>query len=406
MPPRVTAAAISLFALGAADGGWAACATTPPLTPTQVPAPGSADAARYAAAGKWSHTVIDRTWHDDARNRDVPVRVYLPATDLPTSDRSTDETNAERFAVVVFSHGAGGSREGYAYVGKHLASHGYLVVLPQHAGSDSPAMRTAMQNGDPGKQEALRQRVRERLRGKAAGGPAAGADRADLARQIEEAVGGPLSQMTSDPANLENRPRDISFVLDRVASDTEFAARADMARVGVAGHSFGAYTSLAAAGLRVQVSGQPRAWPDPRVKAVVAMSPQGRGVMGIYDGSWDEVRVPVLCITGTKDMGQGQRAAGWRRDILGHIQAPTTFIEITDANHMTFAMNKDGVSDSQRLRGGTYNDEHNRLIRLSVTAFLDAQVRGDDTAKAFVEGGGLKEAVRTGASFETAGRKP
>ena len=353
--------------------------------------------------------MIDHTWHDQARNRDVPVRVFVPK-----GEERAGGASAEKFPVVVFSHGAGGSREGYAYVGKHLASHGYLVVLPQHAGSDTPAMRSLVGGDDPESHEALREKARESIRARVREKLAGGGDgksvkegvQEDLSRAFNDGLGGPVSKMVNDPANLENRPRDVSFVLDQVAREPELAARADLSRVGVAGHSFGAYTSLAAAGMRVKVEGVSRAWPDARVKAAVAMSPQGRGVMGIDDGSWDEVRVPVLCLTGTKDMGQGQRAAAWRRDILGHIKAPTTFIEIADANHMTFAMSKEGLSDSQRLRGGVYNEEHNRLIRLSMTAFLDAYVKGEAQARAFVEGeggGSLKAAVSAEASFERAG---
>ena len=42
------------------------------------------------------------------------------------------------------SHGLGGSHEGYAYLGRHLASHGYVVVHVTHLGSDTDALRDAM----------------------------------------------------------------------------------------------------------------------------------------------------------------------------------------------------------------------------------------------------------------------
>ena len=41
----------------------------------------------------------DFTVHDDARSRDIPIRVYLPTTSGPAP-------------VVLFSHGLGGSRRG------------------------------------------------------------------------------------------------------------------------------------------------------------------------------------------------------------------------------------------------------------------------------------------------------
>ena len=38
--------------------------------------------------------------------------------------------------VVLFSHGLGGSREGYGYLGSYWAAHGYVAVHLQHIGSD------------------------------------------------------------------------------------------------------------------------------------------------------------------------------------------------------------------------------------------------------------------------------
>src|SRR6266487_2307473 len=45
-------------------------------------------------------------WHDAARNRDVPAKIYFPAA------------SAGPFAVIIFSHGLGGTREGYEYLAR------------------------------------------------------------------------------------------------------------------------------------------------------------------------------------------------------------------------------------------------------------------------------------------------
>jgi predicted dienelactone hydrolase len=50
---------------------------------------------------------IRYTWHDTARDRDVPVKIYYPAT------------GAGPFPIIIFSHGLGGNREGYEYHGNH-----------------------------------------------------------------------------------------------------------------------------------------------------------------------------------------------------------------------------------------------------------------------------------------------
>ena len=67
--------------------------------------------------------IVDLIVSDARRNRDIPLRVYLPSGEAPG-------------AVVLYSHGLGGSRESNPYLGKHWSSRGYVVVLLQHAGSD------------------------------------------------------------------------------------------------------------------------------------------------------------------------------------------------------------------------------------------------------------------------------
>ena len=71
---------------------------------------------------------LDITVKDEGRNREIPIRVYLPARTSPQP-------------VLLFSHGLGGSREGYAYLGKHWAAQGYVAVFLQHPGSDSSVWR-------------------------------------------------------------------------------------------------------------------------------------------------------------------------------------------------------------------------------------------------------------------------
>ncbi|MGA9042366.1 MAG: hypothetical protein WB421_17665, partial [Terriglobales bacterium] len=71
------------------------------------------------------------TWHDLARDRDIPVKIYYPA-------------NAKSpCPLIIFSHGLGGTREGYAYLGEHWAGCGYISVHLQHIGSDDAVWRGA-----------------------------------------------------------------------------------------------------------------------------------------------------------------------------------------------------------------------------------------------------------------------
>ena len=67
-----------------------------------------------SAPGPFAVETVRYDWHDAKRDRDVPVKIYYP------------KSGEGPFPVIVFSHGLGGSREGYAYLGDHWASHGYV----------------------------------------------------------------------------------------------------------------------------------------------------------------------------------------------------------------------------------------------------------------------------------------
>ena len=80
---------------------------------------------------------LDLTVHDAARNRDIPVRVYLPANTAPAP-------------VILFSHGLGGSRAGSVFLGEHWAARGCVAVFLQHPGSDESVWKTNRGRPDAG----------------------------------------------------------------------------------------------------------------------------------------------------------------------------------------------------------------------------------------------------------------
>jgi predicted dienelactone hydrolase len=305
-------------------------------------------------AGPCRVEVKDEVWRDEARTRDVPVRVYLPEI-------------VGKAPVIIVSHGMGGRREGYRYFGEHMASHGYLVVHPQHAGSDLEAVL------EEGREQRGRGRPLRRL-------------------------GAVIEENTSDPDNLVNRPRDVSFVIDRLGADAAWAARADLERVGVAGHSFGAYTSMAVAGQLVDLPGEPdRCFRDERVRAAIAMSPQGPGVMGQDLRSWDGVSLPIFFMTGTKDGGQGGREPAWRRVPFDRVKGPDAyFLCIEDATHMTFS-----DAPGARLRtGAERNPAHHGYILMASTAFFDAYLRDDAAAGEWLRSDALAKLSAGAAPIE------
>jgi len=266
--------------------------------------------------------------HDAARNRDIPVKVYFP--DAPG-----------KYPVIVFSHGLGGSKEGYEYLGRTWAEHGYVSIHPTHPGSDS----ALLSRGHP----------LETLQA--------------------------LKESALDPKNWVDRPKDVSFLLSSLEELERrvpgLKDKLDTAHVGVAGHSFGAYTTMAVAGGKPAVKGNVLSLADDRPIAFIAMSPQGEAQMGWNAHSWDDVRRPLMAITGTEDRGFGGEPATWRLTAFEHLPPGDKFQVVFDgANHFTFA----GV-------GRAANEKFLQPIEVITTTFWDAYLKGDPAAKASLKSG-------------------
>ncbi len=209
-----------------------------------LPRPGEAAPTDPAPGG------IDLDWTDPARDRAVPARLYWPAA--PRG----------RVPLIVFSHGLGGSRQGYRYLGEAWSARGYASLHVQHVGSDS-----ALWRGDPF-------RLVSRLTG---------------AARTEEAL---------------HRAHDVSFALDRILdrADGPFAAAIDPGRIVAAGHSYGANTVLVLAGAQVQRDGRTLAARDPRIRAGIAISAPaftGESDLGPVLGG---IAIPTLHVTATGDV--------------------------------------------------------------------------------------------------------
>ncbi len=275
---------------------------------------------------------IELTVKDAARQRDVPLKVYLPESRGPEP-------------VVLFSHGLGGNRDGSAYLGKHWAARGYVAAFLQHPGSDDsvwkdvpPARRLA----------ALR-----------------------------------------EAASLENfllRVQDAPAVLDQLAkwnaeSEHALAGRLDLTRVGMSGHSFGAQTTQAVAG-QATAFGRQR-FLDARIKAAVIMSPSVPKV-GTAERSFGSVKIPWLLMTGTHDTAPiGGQTVESRRGVFPALPPGDKYeLVLERAEHSAFT--------DRALPGDKEprNPIHHRAILALSTAFWDAYLRDDRAAKTWLTGAG------------------
>lgn len=151
------------------------------------------------------------------------------------------------FPLVVYSHGSGGLRYVASYFTETLASHGVVVVAPDHAGNTT----------------------------------------------IDQFLG------ASDPTEVvaANRPADVSVVITAVldgSADSEVSDAVDPDEIAVTGHSFGGYTALANGGGVGALSLEA----DDRVDAVIAFAP---AAALLSDDDLAAIDVPTMVVSGTLD---------------------------------------------------------------------------------------------------------
>jgi dienelactone hydrolase len=265
--------------------------------------------------------VADRDWFDAARGRAVPVRLYRPLQPAPAP-------------LVVFSHGIGGSRRGYSYLGRHLAEHGVASLHLQHVGSDR-----SLWGGNP----------------------------FTLVGRLQDAA---------QDAEAVARVLDLRFALDRMQAG-EWAAAVDPRRIAAAGHSYGANTALLAAGARVRRDGAPIELRDDRVQAAIAISAPpfyGEDDLGAVLAG---VRVPSLHVTATEDViripgyhsGADDRVAVF--DATGGARKWLAVFE--GGSHSIF-------TDRTGTGGPVLNPQVKQATRELALAFVRAVFDGDDAA--------------------------
>ena len=264
---------------------------------------------------------FDLDWADTARQRPVPVRLYLPA----------QASAARPVPLVVFSHGIGGSRRGYSYLGNHFARNGLASLHVQHVGSDRALW---------------------------GGNPLAMAARLQAAARDAEAL---------------DRVADLRFALDRVLSwsaSNRLPGRIDGERIVVAGHSYGANTALLASGARVQREGREFALRDERLRAAILISAPPFYGEGALEPILRPLRMPSLHITATGDDIQ----------VPGYFSAYTDRIAVFDAIGSTrkalavFAGGSHSIFTDRALTGGV---ELNPRVKAATQELTLAFVRSE-----------------------------
>jgi predicted dienelactone hydrolase len=269
------------------------------------------------------HTVknIKRLALQDAkRGKELQLRIHYPDASGP-------------FPLIVWSHGAGGSKDNYLTLLEHWASHGYVTIQPTHSDSRS------------------------------------------------------LAAKASDPISFrdwQSRPADISFILDSIseleAKEPALRGRMDAKQIGVGGHSFGANTAQLIGGARASVMGGEKSFEDQRVTAIALLSGQGPGEM-LTEKSWSNFGKPLLVMTGSADgpTRTGQPAE-WRKKPY-ELSPPgdkyLVWVEGLDHGYGGIT----GVNMNPKHKP---NDDHVRYTKMVTLAFWDAYLKDSSDAKAYL----------------------
>lgn len=171
----------------------------------------------------------------------------------------------------------------------------------------------------------------------------------------------------------ENRVRDLTFILDAVEQvETLVPAlkrRSDLSRVGVAGHSLGAYTAMLLGGVTADIGDQKlRSFRDPRVRCILPVSAQGTGQQGLTTSSWSALTIPMLTITGSLDKGGARQGPEWKKQPFDLSPPGDKFLVfIEGAHHVSF--------------GGTGTAAITAVVKATTSAFWDAYLKESPAAK-------------------------
>lgn len=387
---------ISLFCIAI----LAACAS--PSAPKQEKAPSIKvpTLAKYTADPGSSPVGVIPTalLHDASRNKDLDVALSYPVK------------GTGPFPVIIFSHGFGASNRAYEALASYWTTYGYVVIRPAHA--DAGQIR------DAALEEMLRFNRDARAQQQRGTRPSSTPPPTSTAAPSQPPPFRPNPMEAIWDKEREpqwtDRVRDVKLVIDSLGDlETRFPelkGKMDHNKIGVGGHSYGALTTMLIAGAHTFTT-PPVTGADPRVKAGLAMSPQGVfDKLGLTAESWRDVKIPMMYMTGSLDRGsvEGQDAE-WRRTAFTNSPAGDKyFVLIEGARHSSFAGSSYGAvpvdmqqtmmetvydprTGRQELtpvtrgvapRYGPANDRNvQRTIRIVSLAYWDAYLKGEAAAK-------------------------
>ena len=323
--------------------------------------------------GKFPVGVQTINAHDAARDRLFPCEIWYPAAgdyagqdqdpekhdvfSIPPGDKPRRQAAVRgvaadegSFPLIIFSHHSGGNRRSATFLCTHLASHGYVVAAIDH--SEVVAPELGRKEGESPE------------------------------RQAERIAGW-----------ISSRVPDARFIIDYLLSGAggKMPVNVDPTRIGIVGHSFGGWTSLAAPDV------------EARIQAVVALAPGGAsrpkpGILPLklaFDWGRD---IPALFLVGDNDVSLPLEGM---LEILERTPGTKQMVILRRADHMHFMDNVEEMHELVRTMPATPEfaliqqemlpiselcsgaDAHLFIRGLTVSHF-DAVLKEDDDARAFL----------------------
>jgi dienelactone hydrolase len=248
---------------------------------------------------------------DVTRKRDFTIEIWYPAAtqhagkdlDPETQDRFAPRLNgAEQrqtafrdaaarpgfFPLIIFSHHSGGHRRTSTFLCTHLSSYGYVVAALDHSEVIVP----------------------------------------ELARRSDEDKEQKKARWQSV---IASRVPDVRFLLDHLlhSGNLGLGVELDPSRIGIVGHSFGAWTALATPEI------------DSRIRAVVALAPGGTsnprpGILPVkLTFKWDR-EIPALYLVAENDV---PLPLAGMYELFERAPSPKQMVILRRADHLHFIDN-------------------------------------------------------------------
>lgn len=317
----------------------------------------------YEPVSPYKVETLDLDLSDVVRGKQLPLRIRIPLQATGPAP------------IVVFSHGAGGSRDAFPDLSSSWASRGYIVIHCTH--DDSIQLRR--QKGE----------------------------------KLDQLIANPKS-LKSDVKPME-RLADVKLIIDKL-SDIEKAITArrgaeklhiDTARIAIAGHSAGALTTQMAIGVKVRGTRvgagllTPTDVGDSRIACAIVISGQGLTNRMMTKDSWSEVAKPMLVISGSKDVsGISDETPESRRHPYENAKPGDKYLLFMEgATHSSYQ----GKVKLRAIQGDNPDDATLKMItrctESATTAFLDCYLKKDRTAREFLASDNLPKLTDGKAEF-------